>query len=454
MMARVLFTLATAALCSAPTCGGSAPAVDCAGDPGTCRTTCGYGSGDLATLTLSDFTALGDQIPIDTIVLVMQENRTFDSYFSSLTVPGQTVDGAAPDATNPDPTMPGATVSRFHQTAACFDNPAESWDEVHREVDGGALDGFTTQNALSDAADPQGLRSMGYYDETDLPYYYALARAWAISDRHFASVLANTFTNRLFYMAGTAYGITSNVVPPQTAPDGSVLPNLFTRLDDANITWAFYAQDAASLALLTQTWAKNLAHVLPLDQFATDAAAGALPQVVFVEGSDMLGGASPDEDPPADFQAGQAFVSTVVSEVTSSPQWPHLAMFFSYDEQGGLYDHVPPPAACIPDDLPPMIDSGGVDAAYDSYGLRVPLFVISPYAKRGYVSHEVTDHTSILRFIEARFGLPALTHRDANAVPPFDMFDFANPDTSVPSLPTPTVDQTQLAACASKYPKS
>ena len=84
----------------------------------------------------------------------------------------------------------------------------------------------------------------------------------------------------------------------------------------------------------------------------------------------------------------------------------------------------------------------------------MPLVVISPYAKRGYVSHEVTDHTSILRFVEARFGLPALTHRDANAVPPFDMFDFTSPDTSVPSLPDAPVDQTQLAACAAKYPKS
>jgi len=127
-------------------------------------------------------------------------------------------------------------------------------------------------------------------------------------------------------------------------------------------------------------------------------------------------------------------------------------MLLTYDEQGGLYDHVPPPAACIPDDIAPIVDPGGVVAAFDQLGLRVPMFAISPYAKRGYVSHVVTDHTSVLRFVEAVFGLPALTHRDANAVAPFDLFDFDHADLSVPTLPVPTVDATKLADCKTKYP--
>src|SRR5580700_3988181 len=102
-----------------------------------CRTSCKFGLGDMPSATLADFGLHGTRIPIDHFVLVMQENRTFDHYFSSLTVPGQTVDGASPDATNPDPTTPGGTISRFHQTAYCFDNPAESWDQVHAEIDGG-----------------------------------------------------------------------------------------------------------------------------------------------------------------------------------------------------------------------------------------------------------------------------------------------------------------------------
>jgi phospholipase C len=438
----------------ATACGSSdAPQPSCKGDPASCRASCGYGSGDLAAATVSD--VLPKQLPIKNVVLVMQENRTFDHYFSSLTVPGQTVDGAAPDATNPDPVNPGQTISRFHQTAACFDNPAESWDEVHREIDGGKLDGFTTESGReAPTDDPSGTRAMGYYDETDLPYYYALARAFAISDRHFASVQANSWTNRLFYMAGTSYGVTSNVLPKQKDADGKLLPNLFTRLDDAHVTWAFYVQDLPSLAILSDTYTMDNTHVFPYQQFFTDAAAGKLPQVTLVEGSDMQGGASPDDDPPADFEVGQQMVASIVGAVMTSPQWPHAALFLSYDEQGGLYDHVLPPAACAPDDTPPMIGSDGVAAGFDALGLRVPMFAISPYAKRGYVSHVTTDHTSILRFVEAVFHLRALTHRDANAVPPFDMFDFDHPDTSIPTLPMPTVDQTKLSACMTKYPPS
>jgi phospholipase C len=427
---------------------------DCGDAPTTCRTSCSYGAGDRANLTLRDY-PIGTDIPIDHVILVMQENRTFDHYFSELTVPGQTVDGASPTQTNPDPLNPGQTISRFHQPTYCFDDPAESWDEVHRELDGGALDAFTTVNAENDpAGDPSGARTLGYYDESDLPYYYALARAFATSDRHFSSALANTWTNRLYYMAGTSFGVTSNVFPPnQEDANGNLAPNLFTRLNDAHVTWAFYVQDLPTLAILYATWSKNSVHVLPYAQFFTDAAAGALPAVTFVEGTDMAGGASPDEDPPGDMQLGQAMVAQIVAAVTASPHWPHAALFLSYDEQGGLYDHVVPPSACVPDDIAPSLFAGDVDAQFDQYGLRVPLIVVSPYAKRGYVSHVATDHTSLLRFVEARFGLPALTHRDANAIPPYDLFDFSAPDLGVPALPDAVVDPTQAAACAAQYPK-
>jgi phospholipase C len=432
-------------------CSSSAPPPDCPGKNADCRASCAYGAGDLATLTLGDFTRVGKRIPIDHIVLVMQENRTFDHYFSSLTVPGQTLDGAAPDATNPDPTNPGGTIARFHQAEYCFDNPAESWNQIHREINGGKLDGFTTENALDDpTGDPTGRRAMGYYDESDLPYYYALARAFAISDRHFSSAQANTWTNRSFYMAGTAFGITSNVMPPQKAELGFTPPNLFTQLNDAKVTWNFYVDDFATLAILGDTWAQNISHVQPFNQFFEDAAAGQLASVTFVEGSDMKGGLSPDEDPPADMQVGQAMVAKVIAATASAPTWPSTALFLSYDEPGGLYDHVPPPSACVPDDYAPQLAPGDVHAAYDQYGLRVPLIVVSPYAKRGYVSHNVTDHTSLLRFIEARFDLPALTHRDANAVPPFDMFDFDHPDPTMPALPPATIDEPNRAVCAAR----
>src|SRR6185369_12316053 len=142
---------------------------------------------------------------------------------------------------------------------------------------------------------------------------------------------------------------------------------------------------------------------------------------------------------------GQRYVASVVNALFKSPNWPTSALLITWDENGGLYDHVPPPPACLPDDFPTVdkFEGGGthsVRGTFDSLGVRVPLILVSPYARRGHVSHHVTDHTSLIRFIEAKFDLPALSRRDANAEPPFDLFDFANPDVSLPTLRPAAVD--------------
>ncbi len=124
-------------------------------------------------------------------------------------------------------------------------------------------------------------------------------------------------------------------------------------------------------------------------------------------------------------QVGEEFVGRVISALTTSPQWPHAALLLTYDEHGGFYDHVPPPPACLPDDTPPLLQAGSEPGAFDRYGIRVPAIVISPYAHKHFVSHVVHDHTSILRFIETRFDLPALTRRDANADPMLEFFNFS-----------------------------
>jgi phospholipase C len=126
-------------------------------------------------------------------------------------------------------------------------------------------------------------------------------------------------------------------------------------------------------------------------------------------------------------------------------------MFITYDEHGGLYDHVSPPAACAPDDTAPALNPelGG----FDRLGFRVPLIVLSPFARRHFVSHEVHSHTSILRFIEAKFGLPALTKRDANSDALLDLFDFASPPRlDVPTFGEPSTDQAQLDTCKTAFP--
>jgi phospholipase C len=185
----------------------------------------------------------------------------------------------------------------------------------------------------------------------------------------------------------------------------------------------------------------------------TTARQGKLAPVVFVDPT-FLPDDVPHEDehPPSDIQLGEGFLSQVVDALRTSPQWPHTALFITWDENGGLYDHVAPPPACPPGDLAAQVPPGESQADFDRYGFRVPLIVVSPYAKPHYVGHRVYDHSSILRFVEARFRLPAFTGRDANAEPPFDLFDFSRPQLlNPPALPAPALDQAKLADCEARY---
>ena len=134
------------------------------------------------------------------------------------------------------------------------------------------------------------------------------------------------------------------------------------------------------------------------------------------------------EENPADVQLGEAYSASIINAVMGSPAWPKTVLLFMYDEHGGYYDHVPPPAAVPPDDIPPdVVATPNAPAAWNQYGLRVPAFVISPFARRNYISHVVHDHTSVLRFIETKFNLGALTRRDANADNLLDCLDFHRP---------------------------
>jgi hypothetical protein len=134
----------------------------------------------------------------------------------------------------------------------------------------------------------------------------------------------------------------------------------------------------------------------------------------------------------ANIQVGQHFVYSVVKSLEDSPNWSDSAMFLTYDEHGGFYDHVPSPKAPIPDNIPPMLQPADVQAKFNRYGVRVPVIVISPWAKPHFVSHTINDHTSILKFIEARFSLPTLTARDAAANDMTEFFNFSSPAFATP----------------------
>jgi phospholipase C len=385
--------------------------------------------------------------PIDHVVVLMQENRSFDSYFGQLRFQGQPRATAEPrHASNPNPVAEdGAPIRAFHQTAYCeVADLNHSWTGVHQQLNGDEMDGFTATNV--DPADPTGSRAMGFYDVRDLPFYYSLYSQFAMGDRYFASVPGPTFPNREYLLAGTSFGHIRNDLPATGLTGASV----FNELDAAHVTWKIYFSDIPSGFLFAYVRAHAAGHVVPVSQYFADAAAGRLPQVAFVD--PMFGGSKnteSDEHPPANIQVGQAFVAGVVNALIASPNWPSSAMFLTYDEHGGYYDHVSPPPAVVPDAIGPQLGPGDVAAGFDRLGVRVPAVVVSPWARPHFVSHATHDHTSILRFIETRFGLPALTRRDAAANPMLEFFDFERPALlRAPKLAPAVVNPTQTAACA------
>src|SRR5262249_15060389 len=151
-------------------------------------------------------------------------------------------------------------------------------------------------------------------------------------------------------------------------------------------------------------------------------AADTVPNVVFVDGT----ADGQDEHPTADLQVGEAWTKSIYDAAIASPAWSKTVLLFTYDEAGGFFDHVPPPNTCL---------ARPADTDFFELGVRIPLIAISPWARRHYVSKPVHQHTSITRFIEAIYGLPALTARDANSDALLDMFDFDCPPAPIPAAP-------------------
>ena len=405
---------------------------------------CPFGMGALPADTLPPGTPHGSQIPIDHIVVLMQENRSFDHYFGRLYGKKS---GPPRHASNPDP-LGGHPIKVFHQKRYCeVADLDHGWSGTHREVDNGEMDGFTAQNV--DPSDPSGSRAMGAYAKSDLRYYYKLYKTFAISDRQFCALQGPTFPNRYYLLGGTSFGQTTNVIPPLGGPEYTQR-TIFNLLDEAMppVTWRVYYSDLPFAGLFGYVRTTGLANLHPISEFYTDAAAGTLPQVSFVDPA-FTGEAENDEHPPTNIQVGQAFAASIIDAVMTSPLWPSTALIHTYDEHGGYYDHVAPPAACVPDGIAPILGPNDVPGAFDAYGVRIPLVVVSPYARKHYVSHVPRDHTAILRFIETRFDLPALTARDANTDPLTDLFDFTSPTfAKPPNMPKAAIDPKRQAQCS------
>jgi phospholipase C len=388
----------------------------------------------------------------------------------------------------PDPTT---LVTSFHMASMCTEEPSPFWDEAHVDwdlndpigVSPAALNGFVV-TAANDARqvvpalnDTNGLRAMGYFDGGDLNYYYYMASSFATSDRWFTPVMSRTQLNRAYLLSATSAG---HVYPYV----GYTNTTIFEALQNAGVTWKIYVNPEGtncaptdssclignsyiSMFAYEQTILNNptlLQNIVPVSQFTTDVQNGTLPQVALIEPASA---AALDEHPndvdtesPNDIQAGSSYASGLINSFMASPSWKDSALIFTYDEFGGFYDHVSPQPMPSPDgiqpvdltpsdvcDAPGQIGTGTCDFTYTGY--RVPMIVISPFAKKNYVSHTIYDYTAILKLIETRFGVSALTKRDAaQADMTTDFFDFVNePWATPPSAPVQlTSGQCSLAA--------
>jgi len=388
------------------------------------------------------------------IVFFLQENRSFNSYFGMLG-PYKASLGLANDVDGLDlnaalPDTKGQLVHPFHYQTVCTENLSPAWNESHVDVNGGLMDSFMkTTTSVASTIDPTGTRAMGYYDQTDLPYYYELAARFATSDRFFSPLLSNTVPNRYYLFAATSWGNTAPVNPPS---GGFTQPTIFDRLDQAGVSWRYYYQDGPTSALIQQfsTYKRDAAKVVSVSNWATDVQNPAtLPSVIFIERAGVSGF---DEHPGANVQNGAARAAGFINALINSPSWPTSALILTYDEGGGLYDHVRPARAVKPDTIPPILRPTDKPGDFNQTGLRVPVVVVSPWARPNFVSHTTRDYTSILRLIEDTFNVTHLTARDANADNMMEFFDFSAGPRLLTPPPLPT--QPTNGACDNTLEKA
>jgi phospholipase C len=396
------------------TCPSPQPADPHAGD----REACKFAAGAQATDTLGVTAAQLKSLPITHVVIVTQENRSFDHFLGQLHNQGQPDSEPVP-ASYTVPDNGGVAVAPFHATSNTLPaDPPHQGDAMTADYDNGMMDGFVRSAA---AVNGDGHWIMGYYDSGDLPFFYWLANTFAVADHYFAPALGGTWANRDYLYAGTSDGVTD------TGQKAITVPNIFDSLTAANISWGVYSNGNPRQDCLG--WQPGHMNTYTFTAFTSALQAGALPTVSFVDPSGCE-----DEHPTNDIHGGEQWMREIYEDALASPLWPQLVIVLTFDEAGGLPDHIVPPSAC-----PPSPDQ----SAFNRYGFRIPTIVISPYARPHYVSHLIHDHTSTLRLVETLVGVPALTARDANADALLDMLDINCPALMSP----PTAAQAGFAIC-------
>ena len=351
---------------------------------------------------------------IQHVVFIFKENRTFDNYFGTFSG----ADGATTGITSTGKVVPLIPMPDRYQGNLC-----NSWSCAIEAMNGGKMDRF-------DLISGGGLDAYTQLAEPEIPNYWAYARQFVLADRYFTSVHGPTFPNHLYSVAAQSGGVIGNnngenpgsgpgdcrggtATVPVIDSSGKItdrtpcfdFPTLADRLDSGGLTWKYYSSDLGGVfnsikhILESPHFNDHFAHDT---QFAIDAQSAQLPAMSWV-----LPPTGATEHKPESVCQGENWTVSQLNAVMQGPDWDSTAVFLTYDDFGGLYDHAPPP----------QIDQFG-------FGPRVPLLIISPFAKAGYISHAISEHSSVLKFVETRYQLSPLTARDSMASALLDAFDF------------------------------
>jgi len=361
------------------------------------------------------------------VVVVMMENRSFDHFFGWM--PG--VNGQQAGLVFKD--SAGVQHSTHYlppdYQGCAFLDPGHSYTDGRVQYDNGATDGWLFNGSDSDPTNGKpnqanDIFAIGYYKQPDLPFLGAAGPAFTVCDNYFCGIMAETYPNRFYMHAAQTDRLTNTSAT-------STLPTIWDRLREKGLSGRYYFSDLPFLAL----WGTTYAGISkPFSQFLIDAQNGTLPNVAYIDPrfEDEGSGTSGDDHPHADIRDGEVFLNQIYNAITSSPNWSKTVLIINFDEWGGFFEHVPPPLAPIPAASAAAGDSDG------RLGFRVPCVIISPYAQRNFIAHNQYDHTSILRLIEWRFGLPPLTVRDRTANNLAEVLNFAAPNVSAPAFTVPT----------------
>ncbi|HVB66331.1 MAG TPA: alkaline phosphatase family protein [Acetobacteraceae bacterium] len=362
------------------------------------------------------------------VVVLMLENRSFDSMLGKLRAPGPGFDGLPDGWANTwhDPPNPAQTVPAWNDpgmtpaTATIPDpDPGELFADIKVQTHGlfldSPMDGFVDSYMRQPpAAKPYDKRApMHYFTPAQVPALSRLATAFGVSDRWFASAPCQTWPNRFFTHCGTAGGSVNNA--PARLP--FAMPTVFNRLSEAGRDWRLYFHDIPQAITLSQLWFDVPLHFRRFDDFAADAAAGTLAAYSFIEPryfTDAVAGRLPnDQHPPHNVTDGEHLIATVYNALRAGPAWHRTLLIVTYDEHGGCADHVPPPDATPPGG--PYPDG----FRFDRFGVRVPAVIVSPYVRPGSVLRAPGpvpfDHTTIIATLRALWNIGPLTARDAAA---------------------------------------